>query len=330
MIQPRAPLVERLGSRWVMIVLVRGTSTAPEAATPGPKLAVLGLGTMGRAIAESASRAGTPVVVWNRNPDRARPLTEAAVAWAPSVLEAVEQADVVITMVTDADAVMSVAVEQGLLNAMPSDAVWAQMSTIGVEGTERVAAMALEQRPDVHFVDAPVSGSKVAAEQGNLLIFASGRDEARDRVAPVFDAIGHRTIWLGPAGQGTRMKLVNNVLLAFSSEGIANSIALAHRLRVPTASVLEALDGSPLLSPWQSGKLRRIADEEYSAEFALALALKDVLLALAEGGPQRLPVLAALAEEWSAVAARGLGDEDLTVVTRALAAEAERADLDDR
>jgi len=284
-----------------------------------PKLTVLGLGTMGRAMAATALRAGLPTVVWNRRPEAADRFAEQGADVATSVAEAVGQADVVITMVSNADAVMSLATEHGMLAALPAGAVWAQMSTIGVAGTERLGAMASDQRPDTYFVDAPVSGSKVPAEQGTLMIFASGPEEARSRVAPVFDAIGQRTLWLGPApGSGSRMKLVNNVLLAFTAEGVANSFGLARRLGLDTDSVVEAFDGSALVSAWESGKFRRIAKGEYSAEFALGLALKDVRLALTEGDPDRFRVLASLAEEWGALVDSGLGDEDVTVVTRAL------------
>jgi 3-hydroxyisobutyrate dehydrogenase len=283
-----------------------------------PNLAVLGLGTMGAAMAATAMRSGIPVVGWDRRAGASPDLAVQGAQIALSAAEAVGGADVVITMVTNADAVVSIATDQGLLKALPPGAVWAQMSTIGVEGTERLAAMVKDQRPDTYFVDAPVSGSKVPAEQGKLLIFASGPDDARPRVQPVFDAIGQRTLWLGPAGLGSRMKLVNNVLLAFTAEGVANSFALAHRLGLEPAWVIEAFDGGPLVSPWESGKFRRIARDEYSEEFALALALKDVNLALSEAGRDRFPVLAALAAEWTALVDRGLGQEDVTVVTRAL------------
>ena len=283
-----------------------------------PRLAVLGLGTMGRAMAGSALRAGIPTVVWNRDPASAEGLADQGAEVAPSVVDAVRDVDVVVTMVTNADAVISIATERELLATLPEGAVWAEMSTIGIDGTERVAALVRSQRPDVYFVDAPVSGSKVPAEQGKLLIFASGPDEARTRLAPVFEAIGQRTMWLGPSGHGARMKLVNNTLLAFTAEGVANSLALAHRLGLDTASVVEAFDGSPLMSPWESGKLRRIAQGEFSAEFALALALKDVHLALSAGSEERFRVLAALADEWGAIVDDGLGGEDVTVVTRAL------------
>jgi 3-hydroxyisobutyrate dehydrogenase len=284
-----------------------------------PKLAVLGLGTMGTAMAVSAARSGIPVVAWDRRAGASTDLATQGVQVAPFVADAVGEADVVITMVTNADAVVSLATDQGLVRALRPGAVWAQMSTIGIEGTERVVKLMSDQRPDTYFVDAPVSGSKVPAEQGKLLIFASGPDDARPRVAPVFDAIGQRTLWLGPAGVGSRMKLVNNVLLAFTAEGVANSFALARRLGLEATSVINAFDGGPLVSPWESGKFRRIARGEYSEEFALGLALKDVHLALSEAGPDRFPVLAALAGEWEAIVNRGLGQEDVTVVTRALA-----------
>ena len=283
------------------------------------KLAVLGVGAMGTGMADSAIRAGIPVVVWNRDPTATIPFRDRGVEVAESVPGAVAEADVAITMVTNADAVHSIADEQGLVSALRPGAVWAQMSTIGVEGTERVAALMRERRPDAHFVDAPVSGSTIPAEQGDLVIFASGPDEARPRATPVFEAIGRRTIWLGPAGNGSRMKLVNNVLLAFTAEGVANSFALADHLGIDRSSVIDAFDGGPLVSQWESGKFQRIAKDDFSPEFPLGLALKDVDLALAEGDEERFSVLAALSKEWAGIAEQGLGTEDITVVTKVLA-----------
>ena len=283
-----------------------------------PRLAVLGLGTMGGAMAGNALRSGIPTVVWNRQPRAADRLRDQGADVADSAADAVRQADVAITMVTNAEAVTSIATEQGMLAALAEGAVWAQMSTIGIEGTERLASLVSRERPDLRLVDAPVSGSKVPAEQGKLEIFASGPDDARATLAPVFEAIGQRTLWLGPVGFGSRMKLVNNTLLAFTAEGSANALGLAHRLGLDTASVIDAFDGGPLVSAWESAKFARIAKGDYSAEFALDLALKDVRLALSAGGAERFTVLAALAEEWRRIADSGLGGEDLTVVAQAL------------
>ena len=178
--------------------------------------------------------------------------------------------------------------------------------------------MVKAERHDVTLVDAPVSGSKEPAEQGALTIFASGPEQARPRVAPVFDALGQRTIWVGPAGTGSRLKVVNNTLLAFGNEAIATSVALARRLGLATDTVIDALQPGPLVSPWQAAKLQRIAHDEFSAQFALALALKDLRLALAATDDAEFPALGCLADEWQQVVDRGLGDLDLTIVTRDL------------
>ena len=282
------------------------------------KLAVLGLGTMGRGMVISALRAGIPTVVWDRNLDVARRFVELGAEVAATPASAVRAVDVAITMVTDAKAVTFIVTDLDMLEALSSGAVWAQMSTIGVEATEAIAATVEQRRPDVSFLDAPVSGSKIPAEQGRLTIFASGSEAARPKVEPVFTAIGQRTIWLGPVGAGSRMKLVNNTLLAFGAEGVANSLALAHRLGLDTHLVLDAFEGGPLLSPWEAGKFRRIESGDYSPEFPLRLALKDVHLALEHGGPEHFAVLASIAREWEKIVEQGGGDDDVTVVTRFL------------
>ena len=287
-------------------------------------VAVLGTGAMGHAMATSMLRAGVPTIVWNRTPAPTRDLAGLGADVAETAAEAARRAAIVVTMVSDTDAVVSIARDQGMLAALAPGAVWAQMSTIGVAGIERVAAMVQAERPDVTLLDAPVSGSKDPAEQGRLTIFASGPEEARPRVAPLFDALGQRTIWAGAVGAGSRLKLVNNTMVAFAAEAVATSVALAGRLGVETGTVIEAVSGSPLVSPWQAAKLDRIAKGEFSAQFALSLALKDVRLALQAAGDDRFAALACLADEWQQAVDQGLGDQDLTVVTRVLQRSGER------
>jgi len=281
-------------------------------------VAVLGIGAMGHGMATSALRAGIPTIVWNRRPAATQDLADLGAEVAQTAADAARRAPIVITMVTDTDAVMSIAHDQGMLAALAPSTIWVQMSTIGVAGIERVAAMVQTERPDVTLLDAPVTGSKDPAEQGQLTIFASGPDEARSRVAPLFDALGQRTVWVGAVGAGSRLKLVNNTLVAFSAEGVAASVALARRLGLDAETVIDALAGSPLVSPWQAAKLERVAKGEFSAQFALSLALKDVRLALQAAGGDRFAALAGLADEWQQAVDQGLGDQDLTVVTRVL------------
>jgi len=281
-------------------------------------VAVLGTGTMGHGMAKSALRAGIPTIVWNRTAASTRDLADLGAEVAETAADAAARAGIVITMVTDADAVLSLATEQGMLDALAPGAIWAQMSTIGIAGSERVVQLVEARRTDVLLLDAPVSGSKEPAEQGQLLIFASGPDDARARVTPVFDALGQRTIWVGPLGAGSRLKLVNNTLLAFTAEGLGASIALAQRLSVETETVIDALDGGPLVSTWESAKLQRIARGDFSPQFPLTLALKDVHLALESVDAGRFESLASLAREWERAVGQGLGDQDVTVVARAL------------
>jgi len=280
--------------------------------------AFLGVGTMGHGMATSALRAGIPTIVWNRESRATRDLAELGADVAETAADAARRAEIVVTMVTDAGAVISIARDQGMLAALAPGTIWVQMSTIGVEGIEQVATIVETERPDVILLHAPVSGSKVPAEQGQLTIFASGPEGVRSRVDPLFEALGQRTIWVGAVGAGSRLKLVNNTWLAFTSEAVASSIALARRLGLGTETVVGALDGSTLVSPWQVANLQRIAKDDYSTQFGLSLALKDVHLALQAADDGRFAALASLADEWQKAVDDGLGDQDLTVMTRAL------------
>src|SRR5438132_8561226 len=213
---------------------------------------------MGNGMATSALRAGIPTIVWNRDPEATRHLAELGAEVAETAADAARRAAIVVTMVTDTDAVISIAHDEGMLRALAPGAIWAQMSTIGVRGIERVADMVENERPDITLLDAPVSGSKEPAAHGQLTIFASGPDAARAPVTPLFDALGQRTVWVGPVGTGTRLKIVNNTWLAFAAEAVATSVALARRLGLETETVVDALGGGPHVSPWQAAKLQRI------------------------------------------------------------------------
>jgi 3-hydroxyisobutyrate dehydrogenase len=273
---------------------------------------------MGHGMATSTMRAGIPTIVWNRDPEATRDLAELGADIAATAVDAARQAAIVVTMVTDANAVLSIARDHGMLSALEPGAIWAQMSTIGLAGIDSVVALVEQQRPDIMLVDAPVSGSKEPAARGELTIFASGPDDARARVTPLFDALGHRTIWVGPVGTGTRMKLVNNTWLAFGAEAVADSVALAHQLGLKTETVLDALHDGPLMSSWQAAKLQRITKDDFSPQFALHLALKDVHLALDAAGDSPFDALGCLADEWQRAVDLGFGDEDLTVIEQVL------------
>lgn len=280
-------------------------------------VAVLGLGTMGRRMAQRALGAGIPTIVWNRHPEATRQLAEAGAEVAETAADAALRAGIVVTMVSDAQAVGSLAREQGLLAALRPEAVWVQMSSIGVAATDKLADLVRTERRDVTFIDAPVVGDRELAEQGDLLILASGPQAARSRLNPFFNALG-RTLWTGPVGTGSRLKVVNNTWLAFASEAVVASMAVARRLGLPTEAVMNLFADNPLVSPWQREKLKRVGRDEYEPQFRLSLALNDVQLAQQVTDDDQFVALAGLAEEWQRAAARGFGDQDLTVVHRTL------------
>jgi 3-hydroxyisobutyrate dehydrogenase len=286
--------------------------------TGGPKVAVLGTGIMGAAMARNLLAAGLPTTVWDRKPAATAPLAEAGAHVAATPAEAVRGAQVVITMLPTAEVVDSVVFGDNVVPGFAEDAVWAQMGTIGIAATVEMVHRLGVMRPDVMFVDAPVSGSKGPAETGQLLILASGPDAAEPIVRPAFSVIGRKTVWLGGAGEGSQLKLVVNAYMAILVEGVAEALALASRLGIEGKTVAEAIEGGPLDAPIADAKLHRMKTGDYEPEFPLEWAVKDVDLALASVSQNSLPLLAALSAQWHHAVATGLGREDISAARLAL------------
>jgi 3-hydroxyisobutyrate dehydrogenase len=274
-------------------------------------VAVLGTGTMGLPIARNLARAGFPLRAWNRTRERAEPLAAEGATVCDTPAEAAADAGVLLTMLPDADAVLAVADgPQGALAGAREDAVWLQMSTIGIAGTERCAALARER--GIAFADAPVLGTKQPAEEAKLAILASGPAETRERLAPLFDAIGAKALWLGEAGAGTRLKLVTNTWLVAVVAGAAEAIRLAEGIGVDPEDFFEALAGGALDLPYLQLKGRAMVARDFEPTFKLALATKDAGLALEAAGRHDVdvPVLDEIHRRMAQAAERH-GDEDV-------------------
>ena len=237
-----------------------------------PVVAVLGTGTMGAGMVQSLRRAEIPVRMWNRDGSKAAALTGTGAAAFDSPAEAVSGADVVLTMLFDADAAIEV-IRQA---QAPAGTVWLQASTVGVEGIGRVADVAREL--GLVLVDAPVLGTKQPAEQGQLVMLASGPDEQREALAPVFDAMARKTVWAGEAGAGSRLKMACNAWLISISVGTAQSIALARGLGVDPQLFLDAVDGGPMDTPYAKLKAGNMLSGEHPVSFGLTGATKDARL----------------------------------------------------
>ena len=283
-------------------------------------VAVLGTGTMGSAFARRLLGAGMRVTAWDPIPASAARLADAGAKIAATPEDAVRDADVVLTSVPTIASIEETMPRA--LAAMRPGSIWLQMSTIGVDGTERALALAKQLRPDIVFVDAPVSGSRVPAEQGKLLILASGPASALDALAPVFSALGQKTMRWERVGSGSAMKVVLNTWLAVLGEGISETALLAQSLGVSLDDVSACLGSTALNAPWALAKLGKIEQKNFDPDFALALAAKDLHLALdaANDARQRLPMVQAIGVQWDSALQAGLGDRDVVGAYLALGA----------
>ena len=257
------------------------------------RVALLGTGTMGAGMARNLLAAGHELRLWNRTRSRAEGLG-AEVLDTPAA--ACEGADVVITMLANGAAVAAAMEGVDL-----GDAVWAQMSTIAVEETERLARGT--------FVDAPVLGSKPQAEAGQLTVLASGPFEP---CRPVLEAVG-RVVDLGPEpGAGTRIKLVLNHWVITLTESLAETVLLAERLGVDPRRFLEIIEGGPMGPAYAQLKGGYMVEREYPTNFSLKLARKDAELITRLAG--ELPLARLVSERMAAAIDAGRGEEDFSVV----------------
>ncbi|HEY5316419.1 MAG TPA: NAD(P)-dependent oxidoreductase [Solirubrobacteraceae bacterium] len=285
------------------------------------KIAFLGTGTMGFPMARNLSSAGFSVSAWNRSVERARPLAEHGAEVFEDAREAAGDCEVLVTMLSDADAVIETA--QQALDGLADDALWLQMSTIGTPGIERCAELA--DRAAVQLVDAPVLGTREPAERGELVILASGPDDVSVACDPIFDALGSRTLWLGEAGAGTKCKVVVNSWIVGVVAVLAETITLAESLGVDPQRFFDAVEGGALDLPYARLKGKEMIEKSFdSPAFRLALSRKDtdLVLAAARQAGLEVPVMEAVAERLQRAEEAGHGDEDMAATYWATAGPA--------
>ncbi len=273
-------------------------------------VAFLGTGAMGAPMARRLAEAGHAVRAWNRTPEKAQGLG-AEVAATPA--EAVGQAEAVVTMLADGPAVEAVMAQA--LPALTPGCVWLQMSTVGVAWADRLAALAADH--GLALVDAPVMGSRPAAEQGRLLPLVSGAAEARERCRPLLAALSRAVLVLGDRpGLGSRLKVVLNLWIMTAVENLAECLALAGALGVDPARFLEAMRGAAFDMEYAHWKGEMMLKEEFPPAFTLRLARKDVGLALqaATAVGVELPLAQATFDRFGRAIELGHGDEDFSAV----------------
>jgi 3-hydroxyisobutyrate dehydrogenase len=275
-----------------------------------PTVALLGTGTMGAGMARNIAGAGIQLRVWNRTRAKAEPLAEAGADVAASPAEAVRGADVVLTMLFDADSVRA-ALEQAR-DGLQRGTVLLQQSTVGVEGTQQFGAFAAEL--GLVYVDAPVLGTKKPAEDGALVVLASGPEEVHDRVDPVLEAVSARVLWVGEAGQGTRLKLVANSWVLTVVEGIAEALSLAKALGLDPHLFLDAVKGGAMDAPYVQLKGNAMLDGQFSPTFGLDGAAKDagLIVDAARAAGADVEFVDVVRRHFARANEAGYGDKDLS------------------
>jgi 3-hydroxyisobutyrate dehydrogenase len=276
-------------------------------------VAVLGTGIMGAGMARNLSAAGHDVRAWNRTAARAEPLAADGVRVVTDPAQAVRGADAVVTMLLDGPATR--AVVESVADALPRGAVWLQTGTVGPDAQAALAAYAAER--GLLFVDAPVLGTRPVADAGQLTVLAAGPDAARPVADTVFDAVGGNTIWLpGDAADGpaSRLKLViNNWVLALTA-ATGETLALAKALGVDPERFFEAIDGGALDNQYLRMKSAAILGGDFTPNFTVEGAAKDLRLIVAAGeaAGARLDLAAAGATRFQRAADQGHAAQDMS------------------
>jgi 3-hydroxyisobutyrate dehydrogenase len=269
------------------------------------RVALLGTGIIGGGMARNIAAAGIDLTVWNRTRAKAEGLG-ARVADSPA--DAVAGAEVLITVLADGETVAA-----AVRDAAPAaGTVWLQSATVGVQACEDLAALAEEL--GLIYVDAPVLGTKGPAEAGQLTVLASGPEFARERLEPVLDAVAAKTLWLGGAGAGSRLKLVVNAWVLTIVEGVAESLSLAKALGVDPQLFLDAVKGGALDAPYVQVKGAAMLAGDFDPQFPLWGAAKDARLVDEAGTAAgvELAIARALREHFDRAVAEGHGELDMT------------------
>lgn len=286
------------------------------------RIAILGLGRMGAAIAERLALTDHELSVWNRSPAATEPFAARKLRVLAAPAEAFAHADLVIAMLVDDAALESVALDQGLLAAAPAGRTLVDMSTIGVESSERIAGAA--EAAGVDYLRAPVSGNPSVVAAGNLGIIVSGPRERFDSLRDVLAAIGPNLFYVGSGEQARVVKLAVNLMLGGTAQLLAEALVLGELHDIERSTLLEVIGASAIGSPFIRYKTDALLADDYSSTFTTTLLAKDLRLALDAAATARAPLpltdaTRALAE---ACIGAGMGDIDLTALLPRLRQEA--------
>jgi 3-hydroxyisobutyrate dehydrogenase len=280
-----------------------------------PRIAFLGLGIMGGGMARNLLTKGFPLTVFNRNAEKSKPFTNDGARVANSPREAVENADVIISMVADDIAARSLWLGQtGAFAGAKAGTVCIECSTVTVKWVRELAAAAAQKK--CGFLDAPVTGSKSHAAGGELNFLVGGDAATLEKARPVLAAMGKTITHLGPTGSGAMIKLINNFVCGVQIAALAEALAMIERSGLDRAKALEVLTGGAPGSPLVRTVAARMTAPDFTPNFLLRLMAKDIGYAIHEGGKLSVELVTAKAalEDFQKAIAAGHGEKDIAAV----------------
>ncbi|XP_038055751.1 glyoxylate/succinic semialdehyde reductase 1-like isoform X1 [Patiria miniata] len=283
------------------------------------KIGFIGLGLMGTGMAMNLIKTGHKVTVWNRTAAKCADFVTAGATEAKNVSDLVSECDIVFSMVSDSEALRAIVFgEHGVLDGMKKGKALVDMSTVDI-GTVTGLEGAITAR-EGRFLEAPVVGSVQPAMEGSLVIIGAGDSNLFDDCTSCFQAMGKKAFFLGDVGNGSKMKIIINMITGCIMSGFAEGMAVADRAGLSQETLLDVLNLGAISSPLISGKGKAILANKYPPAFPLKYQQKDMrlALALADQVEQPIPVSAAVNELFKRAKNLGLGEKDISAVYKAV------------
>lgn len=249
----------------------------------------IGLGIMGSRMANNLLKSNNKLFVYNRTKEKANELISAGAVFIEDMKILGEKSDVLFTMLSDPNAVDKMVLgENSILSAMKENSIWIDCTTVNPEFSLREQKEANSRK--IRFIDAPVAGTKLPAERGELVLLAGGDKKDIEEVTPLLNFIGKKIIHVGEAGKGAAMKMAVNVVLGLSMAAYAEALNLGEAFGLEKTLVVETLNSMPVTSKFLQMKERKLIDEDFETEFPLQWMHKDLYLASKEAYKHNLPV----------------------------------------
>jgi 3-hydroxyisobutyrate dehydrogenase-like beta-hydroxyacid dehydrogenase len=283
----------------------------------------IGLGIMRSRMAENLVKHGFELIVHNRSKEKADELVRAGARWADSPQEVAQNADIIFTMLANPEVVESLALgADGFLDNMTEGKLWVDCSTVNPSFTRRMAEESNNRH--IRFLDAPVAGSKIPAENGELVFLVGGERESMEQVRPMMEVMGKAINYQGGNGKGTSMKLVINLMLAQSMAAFAEAVSFGEAMGLNKENVVNTLINGPTAAPFLNGKKGKILQNDFEVEFPLEHLQKDLQLVSQSAYENNvaMPIANVTKEIYGLAKQQGLSKEDFSVIYKFFATRA--------